>query len=69
MEISDQLQKAKGLRIISNKDELAYYFLDLINDEHSLQRTGQASKTVFMKNRGAIEIIIRNLRDSFINII
>ena len=69
MEISDQLQKAKGLRIINDKDELAFYFLDLINDEHNLQKTGQASKAIFMKNRGAIEIIIRSLHDSFRNII
>ena len=66
VEISDQLKKASGLTIIKDKKELADYFIDLVNDEHNLQKTGQASKNVFMKNRGAIEIIKKDL-DSRIN--
>ncbi len=61
VEISDQLKKASGLTIIKDKKELADYFIDLVNDEHNLQKTGQASKNVFMKNRGAIEIIKKDL--------
>ena len=30
VEISDQLQKASGLRIINNKDELSNYFVNLV---------------------------------------
>ena len=66
VEISDQLKKASGLTIIKDKNELAHYFIDLVNDEHNLQKTGQASKNVFMENRGAIEIIKKDL-DSRIN--
>ena len=66
VEISDQLKKASGLTIIKDKKELADYFIDLVNDEHNLQKTGQASKNVFMENRGAIEIIKKDL-DSRIN--
>jgi len=66
VEISDQLKKASGLTIIKDKNELADYFIDLVNDEHNLQKTGQASKNIFMKNRGAIEIIKKDL-DSRIN--
>jgi 3-deoxy-D-manno-octulosonic-acid transferase len=66
IEISDQLKKASGLTIIKDKKELADYFIDLVNDEHNLQKTGQASKNVFMENRGAIEIIKKDL-DSRIN--
>ena len=61
VEISDQLKKASGLTIIKDKKELADYFIDLVNDEHNLQKTGQASKNVFMKNRGAIDIIRKGL--------
>ncbi len=57
VEISDQLKKTSGLTIIKDKKELADYFIDLVNDEQNLQKTGQASKNVFMENRGAIEII------------
>ena len=66
VEISDQLKKASGLTIIKDKKELADYFIDLVNDEHNLQKTGQASKNVFMENRGVIEIIKKDL-DSCIN--
>jgi len=61
VEISEQLKNAHGLQIIKNKNELANYFLDLINDEIKLQKTGQASKNIFMKNRGAIDIITKDL--------
>ena len=61
VEISEQLKNAHGLKIIKNKNELAYYFLDLINDEIKLQKTGQASKNIFMENRGAIDIITKDL--------
>ena len=62
VEISDQLKKASGLRIIKNKNELAKYFVDLINDENLLKDTGKASKNIFIKNRGAIEIIKNDLQ-------
>ena len=61
VEISEQLKNAHGLKIIKNKNELANYFLDLINDEIKLQKTGQASKNIFMENRGAIDIITKDL--------
>jgi len=61
VEISEQLKNARGLKIIKNKNELANYFIDLINDEINSQKTGQASKNIFMKNRGAIDIITKNL--------
>ena len=61
VEISEQLKNAHGLKIINNKNELANYFLDVINDEIKLQKTGQASKNIFMENRGAIDIITKDL--------
>ena len=64
-EISDQLKKASGLRIINNKNELANYFIDLIYEEHLLKEYGQASKEIFIKNRGAIEIINKTLQSLF----
>ena len=66
VEISNQLKKASGLSIINNKNELADYFIDLINDENNLRKTGQASKYIFMENRGAIGLIKKDL-DSYIN--
>ena len=65
VEISDQLKKASGLRIINNKNELANYFVDLIYEEHLLKEYGQASKEIFIKNRGAIEIINKTLQSLF----
>jgi 3-deoxy-D-manno-octulosonic-acid transferase len=61
VEISDQLKNAGGLKIIKNKNELANYFIGLINDENDLHKTGQSSKNIFMKNRGAIDIITKDL--------
>ena len=66
VEISNQLKKASGLSIINNKNELADYFIDLINDKNNLRKTGQASKYIFMENRGAIGLIKKDL-DSYIN--
>ena len=66
VEISNQLKKASGLTIINNKNELADYFIDLINNKNNLQKTGQASKHIFMENRGAIDLIKKHL-DSYIN--
>ena len=66
VEISNQLKKASGLKIINNKNELADYFIDLINDKNNLRKTGQASKYIFMENRGAIGLIKKDL-DSYIN--
>ena len=66
VEISNQLKKVSGLTIINNKKELADYFIDLIDDENNLQKTGHASKFIFMENRGAIDLIKKDL-DSYIN--
>ena len=65
VEISEQLKKSSGLKIINNKKELADYFIGLVNDENNLKETGQVSKAIFMKNRGAIEIIKGTLKNSF----
>ena len=65
VEISEQLKKSSGLKIINNKQELADYFIGLVNDENNLKETGQVSKAIFMKNRGAIEIINGTLKNSF----
>ena len=65
VEISEQLKKSSGLKIINNKQELADYFIGLVNDENNLKETGQVSKAIFMKNRGAIEIIKGTLKNSF----
>ena len=65
VEISNQLKKATGLRIINNKNELANYFVDLINEEHLLKEYGQSSKEIFKQNRGAIEIIKKTLQSLF----
>ena len=65
VEISNQLKKASGLKIINNKNELANYFVDLINKENLLKDYGQASKEIFIKNRGAIEIIKKTLQSLF----
>ena len=52
---------AQGLPLCSGP-----YFIDLINDENKLHKTGQASKYIFMENRGAIGLIKKDL-DSHIN--
>ena len=65
VEISNQLKKASGLKIINNKNELANYFVDLIKKENLLKDYGQASKEIFIKNRGAIEIIKKTLQSLF----
>tara|TARA_X000000368_G_scaffold324766_1_gene261844 strand:- start:160 stop:1446 length:1287 start_codon:yes stop_codon:yes gene_type:complete len=65
VEISEQLKKSTGLKIINNKKELANYFIALASDENNLRETGQASQAIFTKNRGAIEIIKGTLKNSF----
>jgi 3-deoxy-D-manno-octulosonic-acid transferase len=61
IEISDQLQKASSLKIVHNKEDISNYFLSLIGEKNKLKNTGQASKAVFMENRGAIKIIQEEL--------
>ena len=61
IEISDQLQKASSLKIVHNKEDISNYFLSLIGEKNKLKNIGQASKAVFMENRGAIKIIQEEL--------
>ena len=61
VEISNELKKASGLKIVNDKEGISNFFVDLINEKNELEKIGQASKTVFMKNRGAIKIIQEEL--------
>ena len=61
IKIKGELEKVNIIPVIKNKNELANYFIELINDENDLQKTGQSSKNIFMKNRGAIDIITKDL--------
>jgi len=61
IEIADQLKKASSLKIVHDKEEICDYFLSLIGEKNKLKNIGQASKAVFMENRGAIKIIQEEL--------
>ena len=61
VEISNELKKASGLKIVNEKEGISNFFVNLINEKNELERIGQASKAVFMKNRGAIKIIQEEL--------
>ena len=61
VEISNELKKASGLKIVNEKEGISNFFVNLINEKNELERIGKASKAVFMKNRGAIKIIQEEL--------
>jgi 3-deoxy-D-manno-octulosonic-acid transferase len=63
-DISEQLKASSALEIILNSDELSKKFLEIIGDPETLEAKGRAALEVFTNNRGALDIILKNLSSS-----
>jgi 3-deoxy-D-manno-octulosonic-acid transferase len=63
-DISEQLKASSALEIILNSDELSKKFLEIIGDPEILEAKGRAALEVFNNNRGALDIILKNLSRS-----
>ena len=63
-DISEQLKASSAFEIILNSDELSKKFLEIIGDPEILEAKGRAALEVFTNNRGALDIILKNLSSS-----
>lgn len=65
-EIADELIEEEALSLIEKPDELTSYFLSLTSDTDKRDIVGKLARTVFDKNRGALERI-NSLLDGHLN--
>ena len=56
-EIATQLEDAGGLTIVNSSNELIKAFINFIEQEGRKEESGEASKDIFLKNRGSLEKI------------
>ena len=56
-EVATELENAGGLTIIDSSSELVKVFIEFIQEEGRKKESGEASKKVFLKNRGSLEKI------------
>jgi 3-deoxy-D-manno-octulosonic-acid transferase len=56
-EVATELEDAGGLTIVNSSKQLVETFLDLIEEEGRKKAAGEASKKVFLKNRGSLKKI------------
>ena len=56
-EVASELEDAGGLTIVNSSNELIKAFIDFIEQEGLKEESGEASKDVFLKNRGSLEKI------------
>jgi 3-deoxy-D-manno-octulosonic-acid transferase len=56
-EVATQLEDAGGLTIVNSSNELIKTFINFIEQEGLKEESGEASKEVFLKNRGSLEKI------------
>ena len=65
-EIADELIEEKALFLIERPDELTSYFFSLASDINKRDKVGKLARSVFDKNRGALERI-NSLLDGHLN--
>ena len=56
-EVATELENAGGLTIVNSSNELIKTFINFIQQEGRKEESGEASKEVFLKNRGSLEKI------------
>ena len=56
-EVATELENAGGLTIVNSSNELIKTFIHFIQQEGRKEESGEASKEVFLKNRGSLEKI------------
>ena len=56
-EVATELEIAGGLTIVNSSNQLVQTFVKLIQKEKFKEEAGEASKKVFLKNRGSLEKI------------
>ena len=56
-EVATELENAGGLTIVNSSNELIKTFINFIEQEGRKEESGEASKEVFLKNRGSLEKI------------
>ena len=56
-EVATELENAGGLTIVNSSNELIKTFINFIQKEGRKEESGEASKEVFLKNRGSLEKI------------
>ena len=56
-DIADELERSKALFIIKNPSDLTDFFVKLISMPEEMKSIGEASKSVFLNNRGAVSKI------------
>ena len=65
-EIADELIEEEALSLIEKPDELTSYFLSLTSDTDKRDKVGKLARSVFDKNRGALERV-NSLLDGHLN--
>lgn len=56
-EIADELEGSEALFILRDPSDLSKFFIKLISNPEEMKKKGEASKAVFLKNRGAVSKI------------
>ena len=67
-EVASELKQAGALTVIDGHKGLSLFFLDLLENKDKLKMAGEASKSVFKKNKGVIDKIQLHLSSHFSNI-
>jgi len=60
-EISKELKEKNALKIIKEPSDLVEFFLELISEKELLKEKGNAANEVFIKNKGALEHILKKV--------
>ena len=53
-DIADELERNEALFVVRDLDDMTKFFVRLISSPEEMKKTGNASKSVFLKNRGAV---------------
>ena len=56
-EIADELKRDEALLVLNSPSDLSNYFIRLVTNPEEMKKKGQASKKIFLKNRGAVSKI------------
>ena len=65
-DIADELERNEALFVVKDLDDMTKFFVRLISSPEEMKKIGNASKSVFLKNRGAVSKI-NNLLDPQLN--
>ena len=68
-DISEQLIQNNALAVVHDAEELCNRYLFLIEDESTCNAIGAKAYKVFMKNRGALDAILKKLKPLISNVI